>query len=162
MKVSQLQGTPWHKEQLHKTCKDESKYCVYNHKICSCVVNKKNYHKQCVGKGNCEWFEPKTGTPKIYSDKTFKGSSEKNVQKESNKKMENKQVLNEKHQKFLDTAEKRVNTIILKIEGLENLSDKSRYEYTEEEVNKMFGSIEQTLASVKESFTNKSRKRFKF
>lgn len=162
MKVSQLQGNPWHKEQLHKTCKDESKYCVYNHKICSCVVNKKYYHNQCVGKGNCEWFEPKTGTPKIYSDKIYKASSEKNVQKEANKKMENKQVLNEKHQKFLETAEKRVNTIILKIEGLENLSDKSRYEYTEEEINKMFGSIEQTLASVKESFTNKSRKRFKF
>lgn len=26
---SQLQGTPWHPDQLHKTCKDGSKYCIY-------------------------------------------------------------------------------------------------------------------------------------
>lgn len=40
MKVSQLQGTPWHTEQRRKTCNDGSKYCVYNHNICSCWSNK--------------------------------------------------------------------------------------------------------------------------
>ena len=38
MKVAQLQGTPWHTDQLYKTCNDGSKYCIYNHKICSCVA----------------------------------------------------------------------------------------------------------------------------
>lgn len=32
MKVAQLQGTPWHPEQLHKSCNDGSKYCIYNRK----------------------------------------------------------------------------------------------------------------------------------
>lgn len=68
--IAKLQGTPWHYEQARKTCQDGSKYCVYNHNICS---NKycKNYHKKCLGKSRCELFEPKTGTPKIYSERTY-------------------------------------------------------------------------------------------
>lgn len=28
MGAEKLQGTPWHPDQLHKTCKDGSKYCA--------------------------------------------------------------------------------------------------------------------------------------
>lgn len=59
-----LQGTPWHEESIHRTCKEGSKYCVYNqHAICRCKVSE-YYKKTCVGKGSCEWFESKSGTPK--------------------------------------------------------------------------------------------------
>lgn len=37
MNISQLQGTPWHTEQLKRTCNDGSKHCIYNHNICSCT-----------------------------------------------------------------------------------------------------------------------------
>ena len=71
MGAEQLQGTPWHPEQMHRVCKEGSKYCVYNrNKICVCAASE--YHnKYCVGKGNCLMFEPKTGTPKVLSKKTI-------------------------------------------------------------------------------------------
>lgn len=71
MGAEQLQGTPWHSEQMHRVCKEGSKYCVYNrNKICVCAASE--YHnKYCVGKGNCLMFEPKTGTPKVSSKKTI-------------------------------------------------------------------------------------------
>lgn len=159
---AQLQGIPWHEEQLRKTCKDGSKYCVYNHKICS-NNSCKYYHKQCVGKGICDWFEPKTGTPKIYSEKIYKLSN--NIEEENKmdkSKTISKQPLNEKHKKFIETAEKRVNDIVLKIEILENLSNKNTYEYSNDEVEKMFGFIEESLNNTKQSFLNKNKTRFKF
>ena len=71
-------------------------------------------------------------------------------------------ILNEKHLKFIENAENRVNDIIVKIEKLENLSDKNRYEYTNEEIEKMFNSIEDAVKTAKQSFINKNRTRFKF
>ena len=63
----QLQGEPWHYEQMKKTCKEGSKYCIYNNKG-KCFHTASNTHKQsCTGKGECTLFEPKTGSPKIYS-----------------------------------------------------------------------------------------------
>lgn len=166
MKIAQLQGTPWHGIQLHKTCNDGSKYCVYNHNICSCSANKKYFHKRCVGKGNCDWFEPKTGTPKIYASKTYKINSEDTKEKRKEdttmKKTENKTLSNKKHEKFMEIAEKRVDAIIIKIEALEKLSDKNRYEYSTEEIERIFSSIENSLNSVKRSLINKNITRFKF
>lgn len=68
---AELQGTPWHEEQIHKTCKEGSKYCIYNvNKLCSCKYCS-NYNLYCIGKGNCDWFEPKTGMPKVTDKKTI-------------------------------------------------------------------------------------------
>lgn len=61
MKIAQLQGTPWHYENRKKTCKEGSKYCLYNHNICSCKVSI-HYHKKCVGKGVCDDFESRGET----------------------------------------------------------------------------------------------------
>ena len=64
MGIENLQGTPWHKEQIHRNCKDGSKYCVYNqNNLCRCTASE-NYKKACLGKGLCEWFESKGGMPK--------------------------------------------------------------------------------------------------
>ena len=105
MNISQLQGTPWHTEQLKRTCNDGSKYCIYNHNICSCTFNKKYFHKECVGKGKCEWFESKAGTPKVYTETTYKKKDEgkemeNNVENTKDKKIElNRKSLREFHQK---------------------------------------------------------------
>lgn len=59
MGIESLQGTPWHKEQIHKSCKEGSKYCLYNqNNVCHCTATE-NYRSVCVGKGMCEWFESK-------------------------------------------------------------------------------------------------------
>lgn len=160
MKVAQLQGTPWHPEQLHKSCNDGSKYCIYNHKVCSCVANKKHYHKICVGKGNCEWFEPRTGTPKIYSEKIYKLNKTKD-RKESIKQMktsnniQNDNLKETKEEKFLRLSKGRIDKIEEAISNLENLSDKYSYSYTEEQVDKMFDYLEKQLSNAKDRFKNK-------
>lgn len=64
--IAQLQGIPWHEEQIKRTCKNGSKYCVYNKNICVCV-HSKYHHKKCVGKGDCEWFESKGNTCRVIS-----------------------------------------------------------------------------------------------
>lgn len=151
MKLAQLQGTPWHFEKRQKTCGDGSKYCIYNHKICSCVANEKYYHKHCVGKGSCEWFEPRTGTPKIYASKTYKTKNNK----EAIKMNKNTQTTKEsKEQKFLRISETRINKIEESIKNLENLSDKNTYSYTEQQVDKMFLYLEEKLESAKQRFKN--------
>lgn len=198
MGTEQLQGTPWHSEQIHKSCKDGSKYCIYNNKG-KCAFCVSDYYKSdCVGKGTCINFESKAGTPKVVSEKTiiikqnpqnsrrptedmFSRPSliTKHYVQHTDKITEDKipimsndrkdtqsnektPVLNEKHIKFIENAENRVNDIIVKIEKLENLSDKNRYEYTNEEIEKMFNSIEDAVKTARQSFINKNRTRFKF
>lgn len=162
MKLAQLQGAPWHTEQLHKTCSDGSKYCIHNHNICSCIANKKYFHKKCVGKGNCEWFEPKTGTPKIYSSQTYKYSlSASEIDKKSKQKEKNimpqtdNQPKESKEEKFLRLSKGRIDKVEEAIDNLENLSDKYSYSYTEEQVDKMFDYLENRLQIAKDRFKNK-------
>lgn len=43
------------------------------------------------------------------------------------------------------------------IETLENLSNKNQYTYTDEQIEKMFNFIEDSLKSAKESFKNQKK-----
>lgn len=71
MGIESLQGTPWHEEQVHRSCKEGSKYCVYNQQaLCRCTASE-YYKKACVGKGLCEWFESRGGTPKNVSKNIY-------------------------------------------------------------------------------------------
>lgn len=156
---AQLQGIPWHEEKLRKTCNDGSKYCVYNHKICSNSACR-FHHKQCVGKGNCEWFEPKTGTPLIYSSKTCKRNlSNKNKNLKAKEKDTMPQIDNQpkesKEEKFLRLSKGRIDKVEEAIDNLENLSDKYSYSYTEEQIDKMFDYLENRLQIAKDRFKNK-------
>lgn len=152
MNISQLQGTPWHTEQLKRTCNDGSKYCIYNHNICSCTFNKKYFHKECVGKGKCEWFESKAGTPKVYSEITYE-KKKKETQKMGND-VESAEIkkTETKSEKFKRLSTERIAKIEKAIENLENLSNKSAYDYTDEEVEKMFSYLELKLSKTKEKF----------
>lgn len=157
MNISQLQGTPWHTEQLKRTCNDGSKHCIYNHNICSCKFNKKYFHKECVGKGKCEWFESKAGTPKVYSETTYK-MEKKETQKMGNdvESVEAKKT-ETKSEKFKRLSTERIAKIEKAIENLGNLSNKSIYDYTDEEVEKMFSYLEEKLSKTKGEFKgNKS------
>lgn len=160
MRVAQLQGTPWHWENRKRTCKDGSTYCLYNHNICGNKVSI-YYHKKCVGKGSCDDFESKGNSviQKTNNKNTFKLNNGENMEK--NSKQINKP---NKHEKFIELGEKRVNDIINRIDTLSNLSNRNSYEYSTEEVEKMFNSIEKSLNDAKDKFktNHKPKQKFKF
>lgn len=68
----------------------------------------------------------------------------------------------EKKNRFKKVATQRTNKIIKMIELLGNCSNKRNYDYTDEEVNKIFKAIEIELRGAKEKFKNESRSKEKF
>jgi hypothetical protein len=66
-----------------------------------------------------------------------------------------------RHDRFKRIASKRTNEILEKIRILGNCSNKSSYEYTEEEVNKIFSEIEKQMRLAKAKFSAQKRERFK-
>lgn len=63
-----------------------------------------------------------------------------------------------KADKFVRLGEYRVNKAIEAIGRIENLSNRSSYEYTEEQVEAMFSMMEKRLAEVKSRFVPKQVK----
>lgn len=66
-----------------------------------------------------------------------------------------------RHERFKRIASKRTNDILEKIRILGNCSNKSSYEYTEEEINKIFSEIDKQLKLTKAKFLGGKRERFK-
>jgi hypothetical protein len=66
-----------------------------------------------------------------------------------------------RHERFKRIASKRTNEILEKIRILGNCSNKSSYEYTEEEVNKIFNEIDKQLKLTKAKFLAGKRERFR-
>jgi hypothetical protein len=66
-----------------------------------------------------------------------------------------------RHERFKRIATKRTNEILEKIRILGNCSNRSSYEYTEEEINKIFSEIERQLKLNKAKFLSEKRERFK-
>lgn len=66
-----------------------------------------------------------------------------------------------RHDRFKRIAAKRTNEILEKIRILGNCSNKSSYEYIEEEVNKIFSEIEKQMKFTKAKFLAGKRERFK-
>ena len=64
-------------------------------------------------------------------------------------------------ERFKRLASKRTNEILEKIRILGNCSNKSSYEYTEEEINKIFSEIEKQLKLNKAKFLAGKRERFR-
>lgn len=65
--------------------------------------------------------------------------------------------------KFVELATKRVNTAIKAIQLVGNLSNRSNYDYTESDVEKIFSALNKELRSCKERFqtTSKNGKSFR-
>ena len=61
-------------------------------------------------------------------------------------------------EKFKRVATKRTNELLEKIRILGNCSNKSTYDYTDEEVIKIFKSLEKQLETMKAKFSNKKSK----
>ncbi len=64
-------------------------------------------------------------------------------------------------QRFKRIATYRTNEVLNKLRLLGNLSNKTNYDYTEEEINKIFSAIEHQLKILKAKFSS-SKKRNEF
>lgn len=62
-----------------------------------------------------------------------------------------------KAEKFIRLGEYRMNKAIDAIGRLEHLANKSAYEYTAEQVEAMFGALEDKVADVKAKFSTKKQ-----
>jgi ABC-type Fe3+-hydroxamate transport system substrate-binding protein len=63
-------------------------------------------------------------------------------------------------QRFKRVATYRTNEVLNKLRLIGNLSNKTNYEYSEEEANKIFSAIETQLKIAKAKFSSKKRKEF--
>ncbi len=66
-----------------------------------------------------------------------------------------------RHERFKRVASKRTNEILEKIRILGNCSNTSSYEYTKEEINKIFSEIDKQVKGTKAKFINAKREKFK-
>ena len=66
-----------------------------------------------------------------------------------------------KNKRFKRIAEKRTNEVLEKIRILGNCANTSSYEYSDEEVNKIFSEIDRQIKQTKAKFLSRRNKRFK-
>lgn len=67
-----------------------------------------------------------------------------------------------KRERFVRIAEARTNKILEMIRLLGNCSSKGNYEYTEEDVKKIFGTLERELKNTKNKFLGIEAKEERF
>lgn len=65
------------------------------------------------------------------------------------------------HDRFVRLATKRANAVLEKLRVLGNCSNRSVYEYSEEEVNKIFSAIGRELNETKAKFQSTKSKEFR-
>jgi len=73
----------------------------------------------------------------------------------------NNSMTETRKEKFRRLATYRTNAVLDKLRLLGNLSNKSNYDYTDEEISKIFYAIDSQLRNVRASFTNKRKREFK-
>jgi len=61
--------------------------------------------------------------------------------------------MNERRNNFRRIASKRTNELLKKIQVLGNCGNRSHYDYTEEEISKIFSEIERKVREAKSKFT---------
>jgi len=67
---------------------------------------------------------------------------------------------NQRRERFVRIAEARTNKVIEMIRLLGNCSNKSAYEYSSDEVRKIFSTIEKELRSAKAKFSDSDEDKF--
>ena len=66
-----------------------------------------------------------------------------------------------KREKFIRLAENRVNSPIKEINLIGNLANKSNYEYSKEDVDKIIKTLKKSVSDLESKFTSKNRSEFK-
>lgn len=65
-----------------------------------------------------------------------------------------------KHERFRRLATQRTNAVLHRLQVLENCANIQLYEYSNEDVKKMFRALESELRRVKAKFTNSRKSEF--
>ena len=68
---------------------------------------------------------------------------------------------NEKRERFKRLAVYRTNEVLKRLKILGNCSNRSAYDYTEQEINKIFTEIERRLREIKAKFHFSKKEEFK-
>ena len=71
------------------------------------------------------------------------------------------QITANKRERFKRLGAYRTNEVLKRLKVLGNCSNRSAYEYTEEEINKIFSEIEKTVKETKSKFHFAKHKEFK-
>lgn len=61
----------------------------------------------------------------------------------------------DRREKFVELAEKRVNKALMQIKLIGNLSNRSNYSYTEQDVAKIYKALKKSLDDMKTRFDSK-------
>jgi hypothetical protein len=61
-----------------------------------------------------------------------------------------------KHEKFVELAEARVNKALKDLQLIGNLSNRSAYEFSESDIRKIFGALQKGLDGAKSRFSRES------
>ena len=61
----------------------------------------------------------------------------------------------DRRKKFVELAEKRVNKAIAQIKLIGNLSNRSNYSYTDQDVNKIYKALKKSMDEMKARFDSK-------
>mgnify|MGYP001590663074 CR=1 FL=1 len=69
--------------------------------------------------------------------------------------------MDHKRERFKRLATQRTNTILRRLKILGNCANRSAYEYTEEDISKIFSEVEKTVRSVRAKFHFPKHKEFK-
>ncbi len=64
--------------------------------------------------------------------------------------------VNLKRERFIRVVEKRVNTVLRELDRLSRCSNRRNYEYNQDDVKKIFNSLETRLKEARESFAKGS------
>ena len=67
-------------------------------------------------------------------------------------------TIEEKHKKFLELAQPRTNKVLDAIRVLSNCSSRVNYEYSQEEVDRIFDAIQNELNNARSKFAPKKSK----
>ncbi|MBU0471614.1 MAG: hypothetical protein KKF65_03250 [Nanoarchaeota archaeon] len=67
-----------------------------------------------------------------------------------------------KEQRFVRIASRRVQEIVKKLQLLQNCANRGNYQYTDDQVRKIFSAIDEELRKVKSEFSRQNSKEKKF
>lgn len=72
-----------------------------------------------------------------------------------------REVNQEKRNKFMEFAGKRVNNVLHDIQILEPMARSNAYDFTKQDIDEMFSAMEETLSEAKEEFYKKFEEKAK-
>lgn len=75
---------------------------------------------------------------------------------------DNNTKMETKRDRFKRIVERRVNTILDNIDSLSKCSNRKNYEYTDDDVKKIFDELNSKLKETKLKFINSKKKKIKF